>query len=122
MKFKNVGIGLGRFFGLAALLEAALMLIVGVIALALGVRTWESYGTALIYGGLIGIAGGMAANYSDRALMGSPMARISQDQFRATTDLLVARRKNSGNELAYALLMALVGGIAIALGLALSGA
>jgi hypothetical protein len=122
MKLKEFGRGLGRFFGYALLLEAALLLIVGVIALIIGVRTWESYGTALVYGGLVAIAGGMAANYSDRALMGSSMARISQDQFRATTDLLVARRKNSGNELAYALLMALVGGTAIAIGLTLSGA
>jgi hypothetical protein len=121
MKFKDVATGLGRFFGYALLLEVALLVIVGVIALLIGVRTWHSYGVALIYGGLIGIAAGMAANYSDQAMMGSSMMSINRGQFKATTDLLVARRKNSGNELAYALLMALVGGTAIVLGYTLSG-
>jgi hypothetical protein len=55
-------------------------------------------------------------------MIGSGMARLSEAQFKATADLLVERRKNSGNELAYTLLMGLVGGVAIALGLTLSGA
>jgi hypothetical protein len=63
MNIRDFGIGLGRFFGLALLLEAALMLIVGVIAFLFGVRTLQTYGTWLFYGGLVALAGGMASAF-----------------------------------------------------------
>lgn len=110
----------GRFLGLAALLEIGVVLIVWLICWIGRWQTLAAYSNGLMIAGLLLLGTGVAGIFSDVKMGGSDAIRFSSMAMRGVSNHWAARRQTAAQDTQFTLLLGVVGLVAIVLGLAMT--